>query len=716
MALFDRQEVRKGKGKMNENQDPGLPVNITAGARLGPGHRPRPHAKVHWSQDVFRAPRFLDPKNHSVVSDHSYHGWADPTIDSTQEFAYDLDDSISNIATFGSAFQFEQLAELLAGTEPNLQHPPHSTPKRTSPRPNLINGPSSPSLLHETPADDFNNFSFSSTSSISPLQSEGASLLLGLSDQAFYGSANEIAPTQLASAWNQHTGNTVAASDLQSHGIDRVDDGDAGRQDNGSHEGSRPPDDPARPPSRSRSPSDHGPPFKTDDRGVDTDASDDEDDEEPIEDIEEQWIFEALQDGLQATSGSADAQDRRQRAKTLLSSYYRKIWPKAPGALPESAKLGRRVAKALIQAIVDEIAQHYHIHPARVWKDVGVFTGYARSSNAWNLYQKRARVEREPGARYDAAMTRREYLERGADNPDLQLELEEWNLQQPLQDGDQLRPSERQQIFNQLVASAKYVFSNYDSKSQIGGRIQVAGLNPLDDGPMYYVWESEGLRGMGSSISGWAEDGDRVLMKQWVANKYGPLMVNPPADDSIDPRGHQGTRPPGVREMKEAIKARGKILLHDAMRLAKPNAKPPLFNRWGPHIEEAMIQHQCTLVNWPNDGPFPHDLQHELQNTPHDELFPIWIAYTTEVPKLKVSIRRWAKDAIKTPLDVNPPLIIRVDGSTWSYNDEIARYESLPPPSRPPAITLRDRRRVPLRAQSSVGPSRSKRSEKARPF
>ncbi|KZO92827.1 hypothetical protein CALVIDRAFT_529954 [Calocera viscosa TUFC12733] len=616
------------------------------------------------------------------------------------------------MATFGTELDLQELERLFLRDNQDddlsfsaIVSTPLPSPAPLTPAVDVI----SPTVLDETPGADFYEYSFSSTSSISPSRSHDRDQFLHPADQAFYGSpANFEGSMQLTTGSNLNArGSTVqadqAAQGPSSHGWEGP-----GQEDSGSRDGSRPPNGPPRAPSRSRSPSDHGGRADAAPQQEDEESSENDDHDDVIMDDEERRVFDALQDSLEAPSGSKAATDRRQRAKTLLTTYYRKIWPKAPGALPESSKLGRRVAKALIQAIVDEIAQHYHIDPARVWKDVGVFTGYARSSNAWNLYQKRARLEsRSGGEPYDAAATRQRYLEQGAADPDLQRDLEEWSAKQGLPDGDQLRPSERQQLFDRMVASAKYIFSNYDRTAQIGGRFQVVGLNPEDRASMAAVWETES---MGQTMSGISETGERVLMHQWVTNKYAPLMVNPPADDSVDPRGHAGTKSPGVREMKEAIKEKGKLLLHDAMRLAKPNARAPPFNRWGHHIDEAMIQHQCTLVNWPDAGPFPHDLEHELQNTPQEQLFPVWLAYTTSVSKLKVHIARWSKgksitqlvfkhiadpgqaEAIRDPVAANPPLIIRVDGTAWTYNEELARQETSAPPSRPSAHWVRDRK------------------------
>ncbi|KZP01363.1 hypothetical protein CALVIDRAFT_559977 [Calocera viscosa TUFC12733] len=580
------------------------------------------------------------------LSDDMDHGdQEDMFMDETSAVDVDPAPSLSNMTTFGSEVDLEELERLFLH-EDNLSFSaivstPLPSPAPLTPAVDVI----SSSILDETPGADFYEYSFSSTSSISPFRAQDPDQFLHPADQAFYGSsANFDGSMQFTTGSDTNAHDTAVQADHTSQGPS--DDGweRAGRDDSGSGDGSRPPNGPPRAPSRSQSPSDPEGQAETALQQEDAESSDDEDHDDVIMDEEERRVFDALQDSLDAPTGSKAATDRRQRAKTLLSTYYRKIWPKAPGALPESSRLGRRVAKALIQAIVDEIAQHYHIDPARVWKDVGVFTGYVRSSNAWNLYQKRARLEsRTAGEPYDAAATRQRYLDHGAADPELQRDLEEWSAQQGLPDGDQLRPSERQQLFDRMVASAKYIFSNYDRTAQIGGRFQVVGLNPEDRATMATVWETESVRGMGQTLSGISETGERILMHQWVTNKYAPLMVNPPADDAVDPRGHAGTKSPGVREMKEAIKEQGKLLLHNAMQLAKPNARAPPFNRWGPHINEAMIQHQCTLINWPNAGPLPHDLENELQNTPQDQLFPVWLAYTTSVSKLKVRVERWSK-------------------------------------------------------------------------
>ncbi|KZO94974.1 hypothetical protein CALVIDRAFT_565094 [Calocera viscosa TUFC12733] len=444
--------------------------------------------------------------------------------------------------------------------------------------------------------------------------------------------------------------------------------------------GSQNPNAPDRPPSEPPTPSRSRSADNAEEDDPDDDS--DEDDDPNLMDAEERQVFDALQASTRGSSNSPDALDRRQRAFSLLSSYYHKIWPRAVGALPESSKMGRRVAKALVHAIVDITCERYGLGPDRLWKDIGGFSSLARTTNAWNLFQKRARTELALGEVYDPALTHRTYREQAAVNPDLQLELERWDIEHSLPKDDRLRSTERQELFDRMAASAKWLFSESEKKSQIGGRFQLVGLNPLDGGDMVMVWESEALRGMGESIFSLTIDGERIRARDWTTHKFAAITTCPPPDELVDPRAHEGTKTAGVREMKEAIKERGKVLLHDAIRLSQPNARAPSFNRWGPYIEEAMIQYQCTLVNWPRESPFPHDMQKDLQTTHHDDLRPVWIAYTTDVPTLRAEVRRWSKDAIRYPIDHNPPLIIRTDGSTWSYNEELARRNKLPPPAR----------------------------------
>ncbi|KZO98550.1 hypothetical protein CALVIDRAFT_525999 [Calocera viscosa TUFC12733] len=566
---------------------------------------------------------------------------------------------------------------------------PHSMPDRT-----FLGSTNSGQSTYQDPTSY--NYPWSSGSSLSPRNNSDNSF--NENQWSFTSSNSDAIPSFFANHLTVSSNGVLCASDQQDQNQPtaprKADPSDPSGSATGNKDGDgepptspgggfSDPNVPGQPPSGPPSPSDRP------DRGH-TDQEESDDDDDNSDDPEEQLLLDAIQASISGSANSAEALDRRETAFALMSSYYHKIWPRAVGALPESSKVGRRVAKALVQSIVDLTCERYGLGPDRLWKDIGGFSSLARTTNAWNLFQKRARMQLAPGDDllkrvseiYDPALTRANYRQEARANPNLQIELEQWDTEHGLPKDDRLRASERQALFDRMTASAKWLFSESERKAQIGGRFQLVGLNPLDGGTMVVVWESEALRGIGESIYCLTLDGERIRARDWTTHKFAAITTHPPPDDSVDPRAHEGTKTVGVREMKVAIKERGKVLLHDAMRLNDPNAPAPPFNRWGPHIEDAMIQYQCTLVNWPTESVFPHDMIKDLQTTQHDDLRPIWIAYTTDVTRLRVTVRRWPKDAIKTPHSCNPPLIIRVDGSVWSYNEEIARRNALPAPAR----------------------------------
>ncbi|KZT52171.1 hypothetical protein CALCODRAFT_531701 [Calocera cornea HHB12733] len=165
---------------------------------------------------------------------------------------------------------------------------------------------------------------------------------------------------------------------------------------------------------------------------------------------------------------------------------------------------------------------------------------------------------------------------------------------------------------------------------------------------------------MESSFEDDDEDGQAI-----AEAKQAHGLANNPPPEAVDRR-----RPENLKIAREDIQRTGKRLLHEMKLLSDPNAVQPSSCPWSARWLQFAMKHKCTILNWPADAPWPHEIRKQLQNSVEEELVPIWRAFTTQNPALAVRVELWSKDAIQDPLKHNPPLIVRPDGQLWTYRDE----------------------------------------------
>ncbi|KZT56478.1 hypothetical protein CALCODRAFT_509449 [Calocera cornea HHB12733] len=148
-----------------------------------------------------------------------------------------------------------------------------------------------------------------------------------------------------------------------------------------------------------------------------------------------------------------------------------------------------------------------------------------------------------------------------------------------------------------------------------------------------------------------------------VLRKQAHSHANNPPPTVVDRR-----RPENLKVAREDIQNTGKRLWHEMKLLSNPNAAQPASCPWRTSWLKLAIKHKCTLFNWPDDAPWPHDLRAQLQNSVDQDIVPVWRAFTTHNADQAAHVKLWSKEAIHNPSGQNPPLI-------WCYRDEEARLQ-----------------------------------------
>ncbi|KZT54016.1 hypothetical protein CALCODRAFT_485860 [Calocera cornea HHB12733] len=91
--------------------------------------------------------------------------------------------------------------------------------------------------------------------------------------------------------------------------------------------------------------------------------------------------------------GQEIAEAFKKRAKIICSTYYKDTFGHASGALPPDSRTAIKFCRQMTRGLVEFLCQHYNLQQQRVWKEIGAFVGWARSINAWNMFQRKWRDE-----------------------------------------------------------------------------------------------------------------------------------------------------------------------------------------------------------------------------------------------------------------------------------------------------------------------------------
>ncbi|KZT56650.1 hypothetical protein CALCODRAFT_483785 [Calocera cornea HHB12733] len=95
--------------------------------------------------------------------------------------------------------------------------------------------------------------------------------------------------------------------------------------------------------------------------------------------------------------GAELAEMFKKRAQAMCSSYYKDTYGHASGALPPDSRQAIKICRQLTRGFVEFLCEHYNLQQQRVWKEIGAFVGWARSINAWNLFQRKWREDQPAG-------------------------------------------------------------------------------------------------------------------------------------------------------------------------------------------------------------------------------------------------------------------------------------------------------------------------------
>ncbi|KZO90522.1 hypothetical protein CALVIDRAFT_531430 [Calocera viscosa TUFC12733] len=360
----------------------------------------------------------------------------------------------------------------------------------------------------------------------------------------------------------------------------------------------------------------------------------------------------------------------KKRAKIICSSYYKDTYDHTSGALPPDSRTAIKFCRQLTRGLVEFLCQHYNLQQQRVWKEIGAFVGWARSINSWNMFQRKWRDELPAGQPFNAEACRSAYTEQAAQDPvELHARLSAWHEAHMAPDGRPIQPAERRKVMEDVLKLTTHMYSMYDRCCDIGARVEIGSLHPLDGVDMYHVYETKRMQGYTEQAYRRTPDGCKIAWVYFTA-KQAHGQVNNPPPDVIDRR-----RPENLKVAREDIQRTGKRLLHEMKLLSDPNAAQPASCPWRASWLKFAIKHRCTIINWPDDAPWPHELPAQLQNSVDQDIVPIWRAFTTQNPAHAVHVKLWSKEAIQEPMIQNPPLIMRPDGQLWSYRDEQHRAQ-----------------------------------------
>ncbi|KZT51259.1 hypothetical protein CALCODRAFT_534033 [Calocera cornea HHB12733] len=214
-----------------------------------------------------------------------------------------------------------------------------------------------------------------------------------------------------------------------------------------------------------------------------------------------------------------------------------------------------------------------------------------------------------------------------------------------------------------LPPSPKSSSSDSKSRSPFSGALFAAQERD------HQLWDHN----LDSSFDSDEDDGQEILdlyKKRAEAMKQAHSQANNPPPTVVDRR-----RPDNLKTAREDIQNTGKRLLHEMKLLSNPTATQPASCPWRASWLKLAIKHKCTLFNWPDDAPWPHELPAQLQNSVDQDIVPIWRGFTTQTVEQAPHVKLWSKEAILDPLGENPPLIMRCNGDTWRYRDEESRVQ-----------------------------------------
>ncbi|KZT58062.1 hypothetical protein CALCODRAFT_482604 [Calocera cornea HHB12733] len=374
----------------------------------------------------------------------------------------------------------------------------------------------------------------------------------------------------------------------------------------------------------------------------------------------------------------------KKRAKIICSTYYKDTYGHTSGNLPPDSRTAIKFCRQLTRGLVEFLCQHYNLQQQRVWKEIGAFVGWARSINAWNMFQRKWRDELPDGEPFNSAACRAAYTEQAAQDPvELHARLSAWHEAHMAPDGRAVQPAERRKLMADLLKCTKHMYSMYDRCCDIGARVEIGSLHPLDGADMYHVYETKRMQGYTEEAYRRTPDGCKIAWVYFTAKQAHGQANNPP------PEVKDRRRPENLKVAREEIQRTGKHLLHEMKLLSDPNAVQPASCPWRASWLKLAVKHKCTIINWPAEGRWPHELAAQLQNSVEDDLVPIWRAFTTQNPAEAVRVELWSKEAIQDPMKHNPRLIVRSDGQPWTYRDEENRVlepedDDLPHDNDPP--------------------------------